>query len=51
MREDCYVTTLKIQDADATDSRAYYLIVENDKGSDRLAVQLYVNGNTKNANR
>lgn len=43
-REDCYVATLHIDAATATDSRAYYLAVENDKGTDRHAVQLYVNG-------
>lgn len=43
-REDCYLATLRINDADATDSRAYYLAVENDRGTDRHAVQLYVNG-------
>ncbi|GLV42586.1 uncharacterized protein CBL_03325 [Carabus blaptoides fortunei] len=42
-REDCYVATLHIDAATATDSRAYYLAVENDKGTDRHAVQLYVN--------
>ncbi|XP_071051965.1 kin of IRRE-like protein 2 isoform X3 [Onthophagus taurus] len=42
-REDCYLATLRIKDADSTDSRAYYLAVENDKGTDRHAVQLYVN--------
>lgn len=43
-REDCYSATLHITDADATDSRSYYLAVENDKGRDRHAVKLYVNG-------
>ncbi|CAH0546798.1 unnamed protein product [Brassicogethes aeneus] len=42
-REDCYLATLHIKDASATDSRAYYLAVENDRGTDRHAVQLYVN--------
>ncbi|XP_060519861.1 irregular chiasm C-roughest protein isoform X2 [Cylas formicarius] len=41
-REDCYITTLHIREASATDSRAYYLVVENDRGTDRHAVQLYV---------
>lgn len=45
-REDCYLATLHIKDASATDSRAYYLAVENDRGTDRHAVQLYVNGKT-----
>lgn len=43
-REDCYLSTLHIKDASAIDSRAYYLTVENDKGKDRHAIQLYVNG-------
>ncbi|CAH1179150.1 unnamed protein product [Phaedon cochleariae] len=42
-REDCYLATLHIKDATSTDSRAYYLAVENDRGTDRHAVQLYVN--------
>lgn len=42
--EDCYLATLHIKDTSATDSRAYYLAVENDRGTDRHAVQLYVNG-------
>ncbi|KAL3285009.1 hypothetical protein HHI36_019138 [Cryptolaemus montrouzieri] len=42
-REDCYQTTLHIRDASASDSRAYYLAVENDRGTDRHAVQLHVN--------
>ncbi|XP_045463992.1 hemicentin-2 isoform X2 [Harmonia axyridis] len=41
-REDCYKTTLHIRDVSATDSRAYYLSVENDSGTDRHAVQLHV---------
>lgn len=42
--EDCYLTTLHVKDTSATDSRTYYLLVENDKGKDTHAVQLYVNG-------
>ncbi|KAF7265901.1 hypothetical protein GWI33_020647 [Rhynchophorus ferrugineus] len=41
--EDCYLTTLHVRDTSATDSRTYYLLVENDKGKDTHAVQLYVN--------
>lgn len=48
-REDCYLATLHIKDASATDSRAYYLAVENDRGTDRHAVQLYVNGKFANS--
>lgn len=43
-REDCYISTLYIKDSAAMDSRAYYLVVENDKGKDKHAIQLYVNG-------
>ncbi|KAI4470874.1 nephrin [Holotrichia oblita] len=42
-REDCYLATLRIKDTDVTDSRSYYLAVENDRGIDRHVVQLYVN--------
>ncbi|ENN70999.1 hypothetical protein YQE_12399, partial [Dendroctonus ponderosae] len=42
--EDCYLTILHIKDTSATDSRTYYLLVENDKGKDMHAIQLYVNG-------
>lgn len=41
--EDCYLTTLHVRDTSATDSRTYYLLVENDKGKDTHAVQLLVN--------
>lgn len=47
-REDCYLATLRIKDADVTDSRSYYLAVENDRGIDRHVVQLYVNGKNLN---
>lgn len=43
-REDCYLATFRIEDADATDSRDYNLAVENDRGTDRHGVRLYVNG-------
>lgn len=46
-REDCYSAALHITDADSVDSRAYYLAVENDKGKDKHAVLLYVNGSFK----
>lgn len=42
--EDCYLATLHIKDTTSTDSRAYYLSVENDRGTDRHAIELYVNG-------
>ncbi|CAH1124366.1 unnamed protein product [Ceutorhynchus assimilis] len=41
--EDCYLTRLHVRDTSAKDSRTYYLLVENDKGKDTHAVQLYVN--------
>ncbi|XP_025835000.1 peroxidasin isoform X1 [Agrilus planipennis] len=43
LREDCYISVLHIQDADATDSRAYHLMAENDRGKDRHTVKLFVN--------
>lgn len=43
-REDCYVATLHIHNADLHDSRPYYLVVENDRGIDRHAVHLKVEG-------
>lgn len=43
-REDCYVATLRIVDADLHDSRPYYLVVENDRGIDRHAIHLRVAG-------
>lgn len=43
-REDCYLATLHIIDADVHDSRPYYLVVENDRGIDRHAINLVVEG-------
>lgn len=43
-REDCYVATLRIVDADLHDSRPYYLVVENDRGIDRHPIHLRVAG-------
>lgn len=43
-REDCYLAALHISETDTHDSRPYYLLVENDRGSDRHAVQLIVEG-------
>ncbi|KXJ84278.1 hypothetical protein RP20_CCG014296 [Aedes albopictus] len=43
-REDCYLATLHIDDADLQDQRPYYLVVENDRGHDRHAVNLRVEG-------
>lgn len=43
-REDCYLATLHIVDADVLDSRPYYLVVENERGIDRHAINLVVEG-------
>lgn len=43
-REDCYEARLYVQDVEPSDSRSYYLAVENEKGSDRHAVHLTVRG-------
>ncbi|XP_055635202.1 irregular chiasm C-roughest protein isoform X2 [Toxorhynchites rutilus septentrionalis] len=43
-REDCYLATLHIDDADLQDQRPYYLVVENERGTDRHAVNLRVEG-------
>lgn len=43
-REDCYIATLHINQADVQDSRPYYLVVENDRGGDRHSIVLKVEG-------
>ncbi|CAD7092261.1 unnamed protein product [Hermetia illucens] len=43
-REDCYLSTLHIRDVDMHDARPYYLVVENERGVDRHAVHLIVEG-------
>ncbi|XP_055848314.1 hemicentin-2 isoform X1 [Episyrphus balteatus] len=43
-REDCYLATLHITKTDEHDSRPYYLVVENDRGIDRHAIHLNVEG-------
>ena len=43
-REDCYEARLRVQDVEPSDSRSYYLAVENDKGTDRHSVHLIVRG-------
>ncbi|KAG7162613.1 Kin of IRRE-like protein 3-like, partial [Homarus americanus] len=43
-REDCYSARLLVQGVDIADARDYVLNVENDKGADRYAVGLLVNG-------
>jgi hypothetical protein len=43
-REDCYIATLHINQADVQDSRPYYLVVENDRGADRHSIILKVEG-------
>ena len=44
LREDCYLATLHINQADIQDSRPYYLVVENERGTDRFAISLKVDG-------
>ncbi|KAG8306262.1 hypothetical protein J6590_051606 [Homalodisca vitripennis] len=41
-REDCYEARLNIQDVELSDSRNYFMYVENDRGSDRCSVRLAV---------
>lgn len=43
-REDCYLSTLHIHHATEHDARPYYLVVENERGTDRHAIQLNVEG-------
>lgn len=43
-REDCYLSTLHIHHTDEHDSRPYYLVVENERGTDRHAIHLIVEG-------
>lgn len=43
-REDCYLATLHINQADVQDSRPYYLVVENERGADRHSINLKVEG-------
>lgn len=43
-REDCYLATLHINQADVQDSRPYYLVVENERGADRHSITLKVEG-------
>lgn len=43
-REDCYLATLHINQADIQDARPYYLVVENERGTDRHSITLKVEG-------
>ncbi|KAG5681586.1 hypothetical protein PVAND_011002 [Polypedilum vanderplanki] len=43
-REDCYIATLHINQADSQDARPYYLVVENERGTDRHSITLKVEG-------
>lgn len=43
-REDCYLSTLQIHHTSVHDARPYYLVVENERGTDRHAIQLNVEG-------
>ena len=43
-REDCYIARLVVKKVSPTDSRRYFLRVENAHGEDRYAVELNVKG-------
>lgn len=43
-RDDCYLATLHINQADIQDARPYYLVVENERGIDRHSISLKVEG-------
>ncbi|CAH1388999.1 unnamed protein product [Nezara viridula] len=47
-REDCYEARLHVRQVDPTDSRTYFLKVENDKGTDRHYLRLAVRGSYNN---
>lgn len=40
--EDCFVATLELTSTVKEDQRLYYVIVENDRGSDRRTLMLRV---------
>uniref|UniRef100_A0A1B0B5M4 Ig-like domain-containing protein n=1 Tax=Glossina palpalis gambiensis TaxID=67801 RepID=A0A1B0B5M4_9MUSC len=50
-REDCYLSTLHIHHTNEHDARPYYLVVENERGSDRHAIQLNVEGTFSGADK
>jgi hypothetical protein len=41
-RTDCYLTRLRISDVITTDSRTYYLNVENERGRTREGIEVKV---------
>ncbi len=41
-RTDCYLTRLRISDVITTDSRIYYLNVENERGRTREGIEVKV---------
>lgn len=41
-RDDCYLASLHIVDVHREDSRPYYLVVENDRGTDKHPIYLNV---------
>ncbi|KAL1124785.1 hypothetical protein AAG570_001406, partial [Ranatra chinensis] len=43
-REDCYEARLHVREVDPADSRTYFLVVENEKGTDRHFLRLAVRG-------
>lgn len=43
-REDCYEAKLHVREVDPTDSRTYFLRVENERGTDRHFLRLAVRG-------
>lgn len=43
-REDCYEARLHVRGVDHSDSRSYFLSVENERGADRHSVRLAVRG-------
>ncbi|BET02851.1 CD80-like C2-set immunoglobulin domain [Nesidiocoris tenuis] len=47
-REDCFEARLHVREVDPTDSRIYYLTVENERGSDRHYLRLAVRGSYTN---
>lgn len=41
-REDCYLASFHVMDVSNQDSRPYYLVVENDRGTDKHPIHLVV---------
>ncbi|XP_024082011.1 hemicentin-2 [Cimex lectularius] len=49
-REDCYEARLHVREVDPTDSRTYFLTVENERGTDKHYLRLAVRGSYTNGN-